>query len=108
VKPVFIRNNFQDEATFDDALGLTTALADYFRRITAKGAKAEMLYVDVNEYENAYSMKGRYTIRGDDVEVRGRLFRGKESRGEFQVPGKKSDVPGLVSAIVGKVSGMMK
>ncbi|MBV6441718.1 MAG: Protein TolB [Saprospiraceae bacterium] len=107
VKPVFIRNNFQDEATFDDGLGLTSALADYFRRITAKGAQAEMLYVDVNEYENAYSMKGRYTITGDDVEVRGRLYKGKESKGEFLVAGKKSDVPGLVAAIVGKVSGMV-
>lgn len=108
VKPVFIRNNFQDEATYDDGLGLTSALADYFRRVTAKGAQAEMLYVDVNEYENAYSMKGRYTIKSDDVEVRGRLFKGKESKGEFQVTGKKSDVPGLVTAIVGKVAGMAK
>ena len=108
VKPVFIRNNFQDEASFDDVLGLTPALADYFRGITVKGAKAELIYVDVTEYANAYSMKGRYSINGDAVEVRGRLFQGKETKGEFQVTGKKDDVPGLAQLILEKVRPLMK
>ncbi len=108
VKPVFIRNVFQDENTFDDVLGLTPALADYFRQITANGAQAPMIYVDVPEYENAYSMKGLYTVTGDAVEVRGRLFKGKASKGEFQVTGKKDAVPELVEAIIEKVSGMLE
>jgi hypothetical protein len=108
VKPVFIRNVFQDETTFDDVLGLTPALAEYFRQITASGAQAPMIYVDVAEYANAYSMKGRYTVTGDAVEVRGRLFKGKESKGEFQVTGKKDAVPELVEAIIEKVSGMLE
>ena len=106
-KPVFIRNVFQDEESFDDVLGLTGALADYFRTITARGAQAELIYVDVNDYENAYSIKGRYTVKGDSIEVRGRLFKGKTSLGEFQVTGKKSNMTGLVEAIVEKVSGML-
>jgi len=108
VKPVFIRNNFQDEDTFDDVLGLTPALAGYFQEITARGAQANLIYVDVSEYENAYSMKGRYKVNGDAVEVRGKLFKGKTAKGEFQVTGKKSDMPGLVEAIVEKVSGMVE
>jgi hypothetical protein len=107
VKPVFIRNNFQDDESFDDVLGLTAALAGYFQEITARGAQAELIYVDVPEYENAYSMKGRYKLNGDAVEVRGRLFKGKTAVGEFQVVGKKSDLQGLVEAIVEKVSGML-
>lgn len=108
VKPVFIRNVFQDEESFDDVLGLTDALENYFREITANGAQAQLIFVDVKEYENGYSMKGRYAIKGEAVEVRGRLFKGKESQGEFQVTGKKSDVRGLAEAILGKVSGMVK
>jgi uncharacterized caspase-like protein len=107
VKPVFIRNVFQDEVSFDDVLGLTDALENYFREITAKGAQAEIIYVDVKEYENAWSMKGRYTVKGEAVEVRGRLFKGKVSQGEFQVTGKKSDIPGLAKIILDKVSGMI-
>ena len=108
VKPVFIRNVFQDEDTFDDVLGLTPALANYFQEVTTRGAQAELIYVDVSEYENAYSMKGRYKISGDAVEMRGRLFKGKTPVGEeFKVTGKKSDVPGLAAAILEKVMVMV-
>ncbi len=104
-KPVFIRNVFLDEARFDDGLGLTNALKDYLIDQTALG-DANFIYVDVSEYEEAYSIRGLYRINGDDVEVRGRLFKGKTAVGEeFNVKGKKADVPGLVEAIVDKVLG---
>ncbi|MCB0532877.1 MAG: caspase family protein [Saprospiraceae bacterium] len=108
VKPVFIRNSFQEEKQYDDVLGLTKALAEHFQQITARGAQANLIYVDVNEYENAYSIKGRYTIDGNDVVVSGYLFEGKTPVGaEFKVLGKKDNIPALVEAIVEKVSEML-
>ncbi|MCB0532880.1 MAG: caspase family protein [Saprospiraceae bacterium] len=107
VKPVFIRNVFQDENSFDDALGLTNTLAGYFQEITARGAQADLIYVDVNEYENAYSIKGLYSVDGNTVNVRGRLFQGKTPKGEFSLSGKKDKIPALVEAIVDKVAGML-
>ena len=108
-KPVFIRNVFQNEDSFDDELGLGLALADYFRSVTAKGAQAELIYVDVSEYENAYSLKGLYGVAGDAVTVRARLFKGKTVVGEaFTVTGKKEEAPGLVEAIMAQVDGMLK
>ena len=107
-KPVFIRNNFQDEEAFKDILGLTDALENFFRAITAKGAQAELIFVDVKEYENAYSMLGRYTVKGDEVALRGRLFKGSASQGEFQVTGRKNDVVGLVEGILERVQKMIK
>lgn len=105
---MFIRNVFQDEARFNDGLGLTNALKDYLIDQTALG-DANFIYVDVSEYEEAYSIRGLYRINGDDVEVRGRLFKGETPVGEaFNVKGKKDDVPGLVEAIVEKVMGMME
>ena len=76
---------------------------------TARGAQADLIYVDVPEYENAYSMKGRYKVTGDAVEVRGRLFKGKTAVGEeFKITGKKTDVPGLVEAIVDRVMNFIE
>ncbi|MEZ4939970.1 MAG: caspase family protein [Saprospiraceae bacterium] len=107
VKPVFVRNNFMDENDFDDVLGLTNALGEYFQEITVRGAQSDLVYVDVNEYENAYSIKGLYTVNGDAVAVRGRLFQGKAPKGAFTVSGKKTDLQALVEAIVDKVSEML-
>ena len=109
VKPVFIRNNFQDEESLDDVLGLTEALEQNFRQMTARGGQSRLLYVDVKEYENAYSMKGLYHITGNAVQVRVRLFKGKTLVGEeFQVSGTKDDVPGLAKSILEQVMGIAK
>ena len=107
-KSVFIRNTFLDEERFDDGLGLTNALKDYLVDQTALG-DATFIYVDVSGYEAAYSIKGLYRINGNDLEVRGRLFKGETPVGEaFNVKGKKDDMPGLVEAIVDEVMGRME
>jgi WD40 repeat protein len=107
-KPVFIRNMFQEETSFDDVLGLTDALEALFQRITAKGARAEVIFVDVKEYGAAYSMKGRYTITGDAVEVRVRVFKGKTPVGkEFKVNGSKDAVEELAEGIFRKVGELV-
>jgi WD40 repeat protein len=108
VKPVFIRNNFQDQDAYDDVLGLTEAVAVHFQGLTARGAQAKIIYVDVSEYENAYSIKGRYTVKGENVVVRGRLFQGKTAVGDFKVNGTKNAFPALVEALVEKVSVMVE
>lgn len=109
VRPVFIRNVFQNEMTFDDELGLGQAMADHFRTVTTKGAQAPLIYVDVNEYENAYAVKGRYTLAGDTVTVRARLFKGKAVVGEaFTVAGKANELPALIDAIMAQVEGMLE
>ena len=109
VKPVFIRNNFQDDEAFEDVLGLTDALEQQFRKMTSKGGPSKIIYVDVKEYENAYSMKGRYRIADNAVEVRIRLFKGKTLVGEeFKVNGTKDDLPGLVRGIMSEVMGRVR
>ncbi len=106
-KPVFIRNTFQNEETFADEIGITDALSDYFRTITAKGAEAEMIYVDVNEYQNAYSLKGLYNVKGAAITLRGKLYKDKISLGEFQASGDKNALPDLIDAIFEKVNPLI-
>ncbi|MBL7806523.1 MAG: caspase family protein [Saprospiraceae bacterium] len=109
LKPVFIRNIFQDEDAFEDVLGLGDALEEYFRQQTAKGAQSKLIYVDVKDYDNAYAMKGRYKIQENEVEVRMRLFKGKTVVGEeFKFNGKKDDVRGLVKQILGAIIPLAK
>ncbi|MBK8968435.1 MAG: caspase family protein [Saprospiraceae bacterium] len=107
VKPVFIRNYFQDE-NFGDALQVGKGLENYFRALTVKGAKAPLIFVDVPEYENAYSIRGRYTVENGKVQLRGRLFKGTKTVGEeFRLSGREDAVPALVEAIVDTVSEML-
>lgn len=78
-KPVMIRSNFLNEITYSDDLQLVQRLEKAFRKESAKGARANLIYVDVNEYPNAYALRGFYKIKGENIEVRLKLFRGKES-----------------------------
>jgi hypothetical protein len=100
VKPVFIRCNFQDENEFDDVLGFNEEMIRYFQELTSKSSEAEIVFVDENSYNEAYSLKGRYTVKGNVVEVRGRLFRGKSVVHKFTKSGNKNDLVGLVRSIV--------
>ncbi|MBK6996059.1 MAG: caspase family protein [Lewinellaceae bacterium] len=101
-KPVFIRSVFQDE-NFGDELELVNALEKNFQTTTLKGTMAKLIYSDVNEYEMGYSIRGSYAIKGNAVEVKGSLFKGKTLQHKFQIAGTKDDVPGLVKQILGEV-----
>ncbi len=109
VKPVFIRNQFQNDATFGDDLKLNQALADHFRSITGKGTEAQLIYVDVSNYAYAYSIRGRYTVKRGKVSVRGRLFRGDQAVGsELSASGKTNALPALVKNIADRAWEMAK
>jgi len=108
VKPVFIRNIFQDENAFADVLGLGNKMSDYFKKISSRGANAAYIYVDVAQFENAYSLKGRYTVNGEEVKVRGALFKGIKNIGPFEVSGKKADLDQLIDDIIFEVEGMVE
>lgn len=108
VKPVFIRNVFQDENAFDDVLGLGQKMSDHFKKISSRGANASYIYVDVSQFENAYSLKGRYTVNGEEVKVRGALFKGSKNVGPFEITGKKEHLDQLVEDILYEVEGMVE
>ncbi|MBX2877655.1 MAG: caspase family protein [Saprospiraceae bacterium] len=108
VKPIFIRNNFQDEAAFRDVLGLGQKVADQFKAISSRGADAQYIYVDASELANAYSVNGRYSVTGETVKVKGVLIRGNKTIGPFEVSGKKGDLKTLVEDIIYEVEGMVE
>ena len=104
---VFVGSTFQDEAQFNDPLGLANAVNNYLREQDAEGAG--FLFFDLKNIPDAYSINGRYTLSGDAVTVRARLFKGNVVVGEaFTVTGNKGNVTALVEALVGKVQSFMK
>lgn len=107
-KPVFIRNVFQDEERFDDPLRFTEEIENLFREKTAKG-RAELVFVDVKQFTDAYSIKGMYKVSGNTVTLRGRLFKGDTPVGEeFRVSGNKNELPFLADDVWEKVRGLVR
>lgn len=101
VKPVFVRNNFQDEDAFDDVLRLTDRISRQLTELTAKGAGAPLVYFNTATYDdNAYSIKGRYRQSGATVTVTAKLFRGSTAVAPIEVTGDADDLDGLVKKIL--------
>lgn len=108
-KPVFVRNTFLNAESLDDDLKLGEALEKHFHTITAKGTSAELIYVDIKEHPNAYSIRANYSVTQNTVSLRGKLFKGKTAVGtEFQVKGETSNIPQIVADIMSRVSERIK
>jgi WD40 repeat protein len=100
VKPIFIRSNFQDEFEFADVLGLSVALDSELRNIATKGNQSEIIFVDVNKYPKAYSIKGRYTITDELVKITAKVFNDTSVVGEFIINGNKNDIAALSEMVL--------
>ncbi|MCB9267376.1 MAG: caspase family protein [Lewinellaceae bacterium] len=103
VKPVFIRNVFLEENAFDDVLGLGRRLENHLEQITARGAKASLVYVDVPEYKDAFSIKGLYELKKGKISLKARLFKGREPLGSFEANGQEEQMDELVEEILARV-----
>jgi hypothetical protein len=102
-KPVVIQCNFQDRDLFNDGLGLTQAFNDYFHDQTAKGTQAKFVYYDIQKFAEGFSIRGNYSIKGEQVSVAGRLFKGDNPVGDaFDLTGSK-DSATLVKLIMKEV-----
>ena len=108
-KPVVVQAEFQEEQQFKDILRLSDALDSYFEELTLQEAQSDIVFRKVKDYDNAYSIKGRYTVNGDAVEVRGLLFKGDTPQGQvFKVKGAKSKLPALVEQVIDAVGEYIK
>ncbi len=95
-KPVFVRNVFLEENVLDDVLNLSRLFEGQLQEITARGSQASLIYVDVPDFTEAYSIKGLYQVRDGQVNLRARLFKGKLPLGEINASGSASQPDALV------------
>lgn len=97
-KPTFIRSNFQNELTFDDDLGLGNLIDGQLQLEAGKGPQANLVFVDLNKREGAYSIKGRYTKENGQIKLNVRLFSPDGSSEILDI--KPSDSPEAIAKIV--------
>ena len=98
-----IRSNFLNEVTYKDDLQLEQGLEQTFRKKSSKGAAAWVIYVDVNQYPNAYSLGGFYHTGGDQMTIKLKLFKGRESV-DLEIP-PAANVEDLLAGILWEVEG---
>ncbi|MEM6377561.1 MAG: caspase family protein, partial [Bacteroidota bacterium] len=77
-KPVFVRSIFLNEDTFDDDQDLVGALQSALQKETIKGKNADLIYIDVNSYPQAYAVRGFYKMNQENIELRAKLLYGDE------------------------------
>ncbi len=106
-KPVFVRNVFLEENAYDDVLGLAQQFEGYLQEISAKGARASLIYVDVPNYKEAYSIKGLYRVQGGRVNLRARLFRGATPLGDITAGENTGQLPRLVEEAIRQAIGII-
>lgn len=106
-KPLFVRANFQDERKMFDQLNLGKSVNEALRGVTYRAAvnpfEAWLVYLDAPEFPGAYSLNGRYAVKGDEITVSVVLRRGDEEGITFSVKGAAGNVHGLTQILLQEV-----
>jgi len=101
-KPFVLRSVFQDAELFRDHLTLTQRVNDRWRTVSSRGREAPVIFVDVDDAPEAYSLVGRYQCRNEDVTADVRVFRGGKEVGRYTEHGKKAEADTLAQKIVAR------
>jgi WD40 repeat protein len=102
IKPVFVRATLFEESKKRDVLKLSQAINDKLNEVSARGdATNSIVFIDADEYPNACSISGGYTITGDKINFTGSLLCGtKEKIIKFDNQTKEELINKLVDAAV--------
>lgn len=106
-KPVVVRPNFQEEARPRDSLGLTKRLEDALRDVSARGAEAPLIFWDVPEYSEAYTISGRYRVDGAAVTVSVFLYQDETEAAKFTMTGETEKPDELAARILEKARDVL-
>ena len=94
-----LRASFQDAAPpFRDKLRLGNAVNELLREVSAQGRRAPLVFIDTDEFANAYLVAGRYEITagGGEIKLTASLSRDNEDPAIFELQGSK-DAPGQLA-----------
>ncbi|GAB4038380.1 caspase family protein [Spirosoma gilvum] len=108
-KPVLLVKSFQEDSQLDDVLELKNKVESALNDLIAtRGADAPVLTMDAKAYPGAYTLSGRYTLKGEKVSVLCKVFRSSVPVGDFVVTGTKSKLLDLVQLVLTKAQGLVK
>jgi len=101
-KPLFTASNFQnsDEDVVADNLQLNSILDNLLNEISARGEENPITYVAGSSSPDAYSLVGRYDVKGDDLAVKVNIRQNNQTKYKFELSGKKSNLKDLAEQVV--------
>jgi uncharacterized caspase-like protein len=109
-KPLFAASNFQNsnESIADDDLEISKLINLQLIDMAARGADSRIVYVTATNSSDAYTLSGRYEIKGNAIIIKVNVKQNKEIRYRFELSGTKDKLNELISGIVVKAAGMVK
>ncbi len=108
-KPLFAASNFQnsDEAVADDDLELSKQINLQLNDLAIRGTDSKIVYVTVTNSPDAYSLSGRYSIKGNTITVNVNIKQNKAVKSKFELSGTKDQLSELAAAIADKAAGIV-
>jgi hypothetical protein len=101
---VFLNN---DATVGDDDLDLSNLVNIQLNESAARGIESKFIYVTATNAPDAFSLTGRYDIKGDQVTVRVNIKQNKEIRYRFVAEGSKNKLQQLASDITEKAAASL-
>jgi uncharacterized caspase-like protein len=109
-KPLFSSSIFlnNDMAVTDDDLELSKMINKQLAGIASAGADSKIVYVSATNSPEAYTLTGKYLVKGNSVTVRVNVKQGKEIKYRFELGGTKDKLTELVASLADKAAGLVK
>ena len=102
--PRMVPSMFLDSAEIDDWLDISTQLNKLLQDYTRKKGKGKLMYTRANvRDEQAYSIRGLYAVKGEELIIKGKLRKGQKVIHPFEIAGQKAELNKLVRKIMGEV-----
>lgn len=98
-----LRCYFGDSRRRLDRLGLTKRVNDVLRDRCIRGGEGALVFVDADEFPDAYQVAGDYTVENDLAIVRIFLGRGTQDVAEFEIKGDAGRLDELAAVITEEV-----
>jgi hypothetical protein len=105
-KALFTASNFQngDDAIAFDDLGVNKLTNNKLEDVSAMGAINVISYAESSNSPDAYSLSGRYNIKGEDVIIKTNILQNRIIKYRFEAKGSKNNLEQLAENIVRQVS----
>lgn len=109
-KPLFAASNFQnnDEAADGDDLELSKIINLQLNEMATRSAESKIVYVMGTNSPDAYTLSGRYDIKGNEVIVRVSIRKGREVKHRFELNGQKDKLKELANQVLEKAVQELK
>lgn len=89
IKPVFVRTVVFDDNSDDDDLNISKLLDEELNEIAMRGTDAQIVFLDIREFPEAYRLRGSYTQANGTITLKLKIKGPKES--EYQLSAKTNE-----------------